>query len=128
MKFLYISIIILFSICSYAENTYRVIADRDNVHDGDTLTDTLVVLPFGLIKRTTLRLYGIDAPELKEPTMDEAIRARNWLWKRVSSCDSLRVAIQGTGSFGRTLATVYCNKTNINEQMLRLGLAVPYKK
>jgi endonuclease YncB( thermonuclease family) len=80
-----------------------------SVHDGDTLT---------LCNNTKLRLWGIDAPELKQPL---GIEARDYLASLVMGknvamyCKDL--------SHQRLVCSVYYAGANINRKVVLAGLA-----
>lgn len=87
------------------------------VIDGDTIEVNLE----GLIYR--VRYIGIDTPEIGEPCADEATEANRqlvegktvWLEKDISETDK----------YGRLLRYVYVDDIFVNEELVRLGLALP---
>lgn len=125
--FLLIYITFLISLDVYAENKYEVVLETKDVIDGDTIKNVDVYLPFGLVKVVTVRLKGIDAPEMKYMTIDAATQTRDWLRNKVKSCEDLKASVHGSGSFGRSLVVLYCGDENVNETMLKKGLVKVYK-
>jgi micrococcal nuclease len=95
------------------------------VSDGDTIT---VVTAEGTKLRT--RLYGIDAPEIPhgkksgQPYGEDAKRALTAmvLGKKV------RLEILDIDRYKRMVGMVYLDGKNINETMVRLGLAWAYRR
>lgn len=95
------------------------------VADGDTIT---VVTAEGTKLKT--RLYGIDAPEIRhgkkpgQPFGEDAKRAlaRMVLGKKV------RLDIIDVDRYKRMVAMVYLNGKNVNEHMVRQGLAWAYRR
>jgi len=87
------------------------------VHDGDTIT--VLTKDKRSIK---VRLYGIDAPESKQPYGSKAKQRLSELvfGKRV------RVETHGTDRYRRTLGVVYLDDKDINAQMVSEGLAWAY--
>lgn len=91
-----------------------------SVHDGDTFR----------IGYERVRVIGLDAPEIgnranctNEQNMAEKARAR----LRVAlSSDNVRIARDGHDVYGRTLARIYINGTDIAPVMIAEGLAKPY--
>jgi endonuclease YncB( thermonuclease family) len=86
-----------------------------SVYDGDTLT---------LSNRKSVRIYGIDAPELHyrgEPPQPFATEARRFLDERMQGqrfeCEEKGV------SFGRDVCETRLNGQNIGLEMVRHGLA-----
>lgn len=87
------------------------------VHDGDTITLTVDK------RRYRLRLWGIDAPELRQPYGQLArLQLREWLWRR-----PVRALCQTeTDRYGRRVCIVYRGAQDINERLLYEGLAWHY--
>ncbi|MDJ0809711.1 MAG: thermonuclease family protein [Desulfobacterales bacterium] len=94
------------------------------VYDGDTL---LLAEAGG--RRRLVRLVGIDAPETSK-TKGEAgqpfsVRARRHLTDRIlERC--VQLDAHGDDRYGRLLAVIHLEGTNINLEMVRLGLAEHY--
>ncbi len=83
------------------------------VIDGDT-----VVLGNGI----RIRLLGINTPE-KNMSFD--IRATVFLRKMIQN-KTVKVESHGLGKYGRTLAYLFLDGKNVNEEMLSQGLATLY--
>jgi len=85
--------------------------------------DTFVIIYDG--EQTYVRLYGINAPERREPHGPQATQAlRDLIGGKV-------VRIQFPGSrkrdnFGRLLCDVYLGGVNVGGEMIRGGHAQPY--
>lgn len=95
-----------------------------DVYDGDTIK---VLLPaYGVVWKVTIRLEGIDAPELRGSTREDGLRSRDALLSYLTGQDCwnglTRARVRQTLSdkkqlvwlkcsradkYGRTLATVY---------------------
>jgi micrococcal nuclease len=91
----------------------------ERVVDGDTL-----VLSFAKSNVVTLRLDGIDAPEKGQPYYREAKAYLDSLVTR----GAISVLTNGADRYKRTIATVYIQGTNINQQMIEAGMAWHYKR
>ena len=87
------------------------------VIDGDTITAT------HLDKIETIRLYGIDCPEKKQPLFESA--------KRFTSARvlgrSITVEATGIGKYGRTIAWVRVDDQCLSRGLLKAGLARHFK-
>lgn len=87
------------------------------VVDGDT---------FVLNDNTTVQIWGIDAPELKQPHGQEA---RTWLQNTIGLKGvKLRIKVKGTDDQGRTLGQVYIQgnqrrNSNVGTLMVKAGMA-----
>ena len=101
----------------FEKESVLVEATVTRVIDGDTIEVNLE----GLIYR--VRYIGIDTPEMGEPCADEATEANRqlvegktvWLEKDISETDK----------YGRLLRYVYVDDIFVNEELVRLGLALP---
>jgi len=99
------------------------------VYDGDTIT-IASKLPFdnSPIYRFSVRLAGIDTPEIKGKTEKEknmAIDAKNKLELMIINKYVLLKNIT-TEKYGRILADVYLEDIHINKLMIDQNLAVKY--
>lgn len=99
------------------------------VYDGDTIT-IASKLPYSKSEmyRFSVRLNGIDCPEIKGKTEDERECAQlvkqelsNLLMGNVVELKNLQ-----NEKYGRILADVYINGMNINNYMIERRLAVKY--
>lgn len=103
---------------------YRYKAVVTDVYDGDTIT---VDIDLGLgawMRGQRIRLYGINAPELRGEEREEGIVARDWLQDTVLGREvELRTHKDKTGKFGRWLAEVFLDGRNINATMVVNALA-----
>ena len=105
----------------YAATIIRVI-------DGDTVVAD-VDLGFRTFTRQTLRLYGINAPEIRGFEKQAGIAATEYLKNQLSHEPiTVRTIRDRQGKFGRYLAVLFNSRgTNINREMISDGHAVPYE-
>lgn len=99
------------------------------VYDGDTIT-VAAKLPYpdSPIYRFSVRLNGIDSPEIKSKSSTEkmlAVNAREALSGRILN-QIVQLKNTSTEKYGRLLADVYLGETNINEWMIANKFAVAY--
>lgn len=89
------------------------------VADGDTFT-----MSTKNGEQIKVRLYGIDAPEKGQ---DFGTKSRQFL---NDLCYGKNVSIEKTGvdQYGRTLGIVYVGDVNVNEKLVRNGLAWYYRQ
>ena len=93
------------------------------IFDGDTIQVEGVGLRF------TIRLVGIDAPELArkgkkdQPYSQEAKEKLSLLLDK----KTISLTQYGTGGYNRVLAEIFVNETNVNLEMVRSGLAEVYR-
>ncbi|GIV20060.1 MAG: hypothetical protein KatS3mg023_1811 [Armatimonadota bacterium] len=87
------------------------------VHDGDTVT----VLTKDR-QQFKIRLYGIDAPETRQPFGN---RAKRYLSDLIFN-KHVRVSVKGKDRYGRVLGVLFLNGKDINAVIVRDGYAWAY--
>ncbi|RAP34418.1 nuclease [Candidatus Marinamargulisbacteria bacterium SCGC AG-439-L15] len=75
-------------------------------------------------QKLKLRLLGIDAPELKKPYGKASKKELHQKCTRVPA----EIILKGKDRYSRHLGILYCNGQNMNEWLVRQGLAHAYKK
>jgi len=102
----------------------ETIQGKASVIDGDTID----------IHNTRIRLHGIDAPESSQRCLNEsdqnyrcgrdaAFALDDLIGNKVVSCVERDV-----DRYGRTIAVCYVDDTDLNEYLVRAGLAVAYRQ
>lgn len=108
---------------------YRYAATVTNIYDGDTIT---VDLDLGLNihhQDRTVRLWGINTPEVRGPQRPQGLTARDWLRNLITDTDIiLRTHKDSTGRYGRLLAEIFHQDddgqwVNINQALVDSGHA-----
>ena len=99
------------------------------VYDGDTIT-IISKLPYkdSALYKFSVRLNGIDCPEIKGETLQEkqcAQLARDELSKLILNKEIILKNLK-TEKYGRILADVYLDDLHLNQYMLDKKLAVKY--
>jgi ATP-dependent hsl protease ATP-binding subunit hslU len=89
-----------------------------SIHDGDTIT---VLQDKQQVK---VRLFGIDAPELKQPY---GKKSKRFLANLIAG-EVVEVEENGKDRYKRTIGTFYLNGKDINAQMVENGYAWAYRK
>ena len=89
-----------------------------SIHDGDTIT---ILQNKRQIK---VRLFGIDAPELKQPY---GKKSKQFLANLIAG-EVVEVEENGKDRYKRTIGTFYLNGKDINAQMVENGYAWAYRK
>ncbi len=100
--------------------------------DGDTI-DVMIDVGFSQFTKQRLRLNFIDTPERGQEGFTEAT---NHLKLSIPPGRMIIIRSVKKDSFGRWLATLWLSekelergdRNSINQELLDLGLAVPYKK
>lgn len=109
--------------------TYR--AKVTKVYDGDTITVD-IDLGFGIVmKEQTIRLLGIDAPEIRGEDRQKGLSSRSFLADRIpiGSVVIMKTVKDRKEKYGRYLATIYYGDTlvNLNEEIIANGHAKVYE-
>jgi endonuclease YncB( thermonuclease family) len=99
------------------------------VFDGDTIT-IATKLPFAEspLYRLSVRLNGIDTPEIKGKTEDEKTAAKQARDALSSLIINKYVTLQNiqTEKYGRILADVFIGEVNLNEWLVTERYAIKY--
>ena len=103
------------------------------VYDGDTIT-IATTIPFqdktksNTIYRFSVRLMGIDSPEIHGKTEEERTAAKlsqealeTLILDKIVTLKNVK-----TEKYGRLLANVYVGRLHLNNYMLKNNYAVPY--
>lgn len=99
-----------------------------SVYDGDTIRVD-IDLGFNLwLHNESIRLIGINAPELRGAEKSEGLKTKEWLSKKIppDTMIILKTEKDDREKYGRYLGTIYLDGINLNEEMLNLGLAKKY--
>jgi micrococcal nuclease len=109
--------------------TYK--AKLVKVIDGDTL-DVLVDLGFDIWAKKRIRLFGIDAPEIRTKDLiekEKGLIVKNRLIEILNkSNDEFFVVSHGIGKYGRCLGELFIEEKSVNKQLISEGLAKVYNK
>ncbi len=85
------------------------------VTDGDSL----------IIKKVEIRLFGVDAPEMKHPYGNKA----KWAMFGLCKGQQVRAEVVGTDTHGRTVAKCYLpDGRDLSAEIVKLGLAIDWPK
>ena len=98
------------------------------VYDGDTITVAAKLHESFPVHRFSVRLSGIDTPEMRASNENEkkrAILAKKFLEEKILNQTVVLDNIT-TEKYGRLLATVFHNGIDINELMITNNYAVSY--
>ena len=112
----------------YIDNKYCYRAYISSVYDGDTVTCN-IDLGFGmLMNKQKIRLYGINAPEIRGDEYEYGIIIRNKLRKLIlDKWITLYTIKDRKGKYGRWLGIIYLNDQNINKLLLEDETVNEYK-
>ena len=100
-------------------------ANVTSVYDGDTITCD-IDCGFGVVlKKQKIRLYGLNAPEVRGESKELGIVTRDKLRDRILNKEiRLKTIKDKKGKYGRYIATIYLDSENINDWLVENNLAV----
>ena len=111
--------------------TYR--AKVASIYDGDSVRFD-IDLGFGVwLHRQSVRLYGIDTPEIRGEEREEGLKSKHFVMDRLQ--DDTEVILQTfkdkSGKYGRWLAIVWYKEddkwVDLNRELIDEGFAEEYK-
>ena len=113
---------------------YRV-KEIISIYDGDTMK-VIIDTGFKIYSEQTLRLYGINAPEMRGSEKVCGQKSRDWLRGRIYDAMTNNIPLfiktkkDKKGKYGRLLAEVFIDGElkSLNEQMVEKELADEYMK
>lgn len=104
---------------------YQYKAFVTDVYDGDTIT---VDIDLGLhvwLRGETIRLFGINAPEVRGESRDKGLEARDYLRELILKKEVvLRTYKDKKGKYGRWLGNVQVDGIDVNQDMIDNDFAV----
>ena len=105
--------------------TYRAFVTK--VYDGDTVTVD-IYCGFGIVlKKQTIRLVGINTPEVRGESKKDGIVSRDALRKKIlNKWVILKTHQDKKGKFGRWLAEIWIDGDCVNNWLLKEGYAKAY--
>jgi len=100
------------------------------IYDGDTVTAADIDLGLRANFVTTLRLAGINTPELRGVSKAVKLKGLEARDRLMDLTLGKRIIVETvkdkTGKYGRYLATLFIGSTNVNNLLIREGLAEEY--
>ncbi len=107
---------------------YEYKATVVKVYDGDTITVDFD-LGFGIVlKKQTIRLLGINTPEVRGKEKASGIISRDALRQRILGKQVvIKTSKDKKGKYGRWLGEVFMADENINKWLISEGYAKEYK-
>lgn len=116
---------------------YQYQAKVIDVYDGDTIT-AQVDLGFHASMKIKVRLFGINAPEVRGESKEEGLKSKTFLSDLVlNKTIMLSTKKDKQEKYGRWLGVIFVKETypnedgsfddiNVNEQMVLKGFTIPY--
>lgn len=111
------------------KEVYLYNAYVDSVYDGDTITVTIDLGLKTFINGEKIRLFGINAPEIRGRERSEGLKSRDFLRDQILGKDIvIRTIKDKKGKYGRYLGELFLEKEtgryiNINDLLVKKGFA-----
>ena len=81
-----------------------------------------------ILHNQKIRLLGIDTPEVRGKEREQGLISRDALRKKIGSkWIIVKTQQDKKGKYGRWLGTIFIDKENVNEWLIKEGLAEVYK-
>ena len=102
---------------------YEYRAKIIKVYDGDTVTAE-IQLGFKISVIETIRLYGLNTPEVRGDERPDGLISRDRLRERIlDKTVTIKTQKDKKGKYGRYIAEIFLDDENINEWLITEGLA-----
>ena len=127
MKKIIILILIMFANYTQAETLYNYKVTK--VINGDTVTVKVDFLPIELGDTLSIRIYGIDTPEIRGKCLSEIEKAKNAkaFLKDLLAKNDYKIVIKGRDKYFRLIGDIKVGNDYVSNIMLNKGYAVNYK-
>jgi len=134
MHYLLLLIPLIAPITEAHDQLYEAVVTK--VYDGDTITLSIPLGFNNVLVNQKVRLYGINAPELKGETKPQGLKSRDFLSSKVLNKTILLKVVKLRGKYGRIIGEIYLpsstsstsSTTSINQLLVDKNLAVPYMR
>jgi len=108
---------------------YEYKAKVTRVYDGDTITVDIDLGFFVILHKQTIRLFGLDAPEIRGEERENGLVSKRWLRSKIENKDIIiRTVKDAKGKYGRWIGTILLTEdekqVNINDEMIKAGMAI----
>lgn len=106
-----------------------VVSEVTSIYDGDTFRVNIVGYPDIVGHRVSVRVFGIDTPEMKGkcPAEKEAAqKAKQFTVEKLRSGKKIELRNLRRDKYFRLLAEVYIDNNNLAEMLIKAGLAISY--
>lgn len=126
-----VSLIIMYSHSEGAGKIYGsvIVTEITDVYDGDTFKVNIDSWPDIVGKNVSIRIYGIDTPEMrgtKGEVRKLALRAKSFLVDVLLSGKTVELCNIRRGKYFRIVAEVYIDGKNLADLLIKKGLAKEY--
>ena len=124
--FLLLPILLLSSPKQYGSIT---ISEVTSIYDGDTFTVNIKDWPELIGKRISIRINGVDTPEMRGKCQQEKIlarKAKKFTVAMLRAGRKIELRNMKRGKYFRIVADVYVDGKNLAKALIKKGLGVQY--
>ncbi len=127
-----ILIVLMIISFSFAKNNYGDIKvdEVTSIYDGDTFRVNINSYPPIIGKKMSVRLNGVDTPEMRgkcDKEKKSARKAKQFTVNFLRTCkNGLQLKNMQKGKYFRIVADVYCGDTSLAKELIKNDLAVEY--
>lgn len=131
-KILFLLPLIALSDFSQAKKTHygsATVAEITSIYDGDTFRANIEGFPTIVGEHMSIRVNGIDTPELRgkcEYEKQQARKAKQFTVQQLRGAKKITLKNIQRGKYFRLIADVYVDDVNLAQQLIRYELAVEY--
>lgn len=132
-KFVTYFILIFCLTCFAAEKdkTYgnTIVSEITSIYDGDTFRCNLKGYPSIIGERISIRIGGIDTPEMRGSSEKEkklARKAKQFTVAKLRGAKKIELRNMKRGKYFRVVADVYIDGRNLGKMLIKARLAVAY--
>jgi micrococcal nuclease len=127
-------LVTIFTVCSSHAKDKNFgnanVLEVTSIYDGDTFRGNIEGFPAVIGESMSIRINGIDTPELRGKCDKEkqlARLAKQFTVERLRAAKSIVLKNIKRGKYFRLIADVYVDGVNLGEQLIKHGHAVKYK-
>lgn len=105
------------------------VAEVTSIYDGDTFKCNIAGYPTIIGEQISIRVYGVDCPEMKDkrPTVKERARqAKQYTVQRLRGGKKIELVNMQRDKYFRILAVVMVDGKDLGQELIKEGLAKPY--
>jgi endonuclease YncB( thermonuclease family) len=106
-----------------------VVTEVTSIYDGDTFRCNLEGYPPIAGERISIRINGIDTPEMRDSRPEIktlARKAKQYAVKRLREGKQIILRSMQRGKYFRIVADVYVDGSSLGQELISAGLAKPY--
>lgn len=124
-------ILVFISSIIYAKENFGSIKvdEVTSIYDGDTFRANISTYPDIIGKRISIRINGIDTPEIKAKCIKEkelAIKAKQLTVTTLRNAKTIELRNMQRGKYFRIVADVYADNKSLANSLIENNLAVVY--